>query len=236
MKKILIALLCMVLGASMMMAQNAEVSTGTLNSKKEASANDTVNNYVDMPFDIADFFAMLDNREVLLVDYASRSDLVVASKEEINSDGFHAFKVLEKDSINMELAFENGFEYQVVRLEKGIVALIKTHVIPQQDSEIVFFDENHTSLSADKYFKAPKLKDWLTDEGKKNRKIVEQKVPFLIVKYHYNPKTSILTLTNNLKDYFIINEWDELAPYFKSELKYKWNKKKFNQLKNYIDL
>lgn len=231
MKKILIALLCMVLGASMMMAQNAEVSIGTLNSKKEASANDTVNNYVDMPFDIADFFAMLDNREVLLVDYASRSDLVVASKEEINSDGFHAFKVLEKDSINMELAFENGFEYQVVRLEKGIVALIKTHVIPQQDSEIVFFDENHTSLSADKYFKVPKLKDWLTDEGKKNRKIVEQKVPFLIVKYHYDPKTSILTLTNNLKDYFIINEWDELAPYFKSELKYKWNKKKFNQLK-----
>ena len=141
------------------------------------------------------------------------------------------YKIVAQDSTNVEIEVNRNWYYQLVLLDENLFALITTHAIPQQDSEIEFFDFKWDQLPTKKFFKVPELRDWLTDSGKKNIKEVEKKVPFLIVYYKYNPTTKILTLTNNLKDYFIVNEWNELAPFFKSELKYEWSKKKFKQIK-----
>lgn len=140
-------------------------------------------------------------------------------------------RVTHRDSAYMEIDVAPNYKYQLVLPKDDLVMLISTHALPQQDSEIAFYDFEWNKLPLKKYFKTPLLSDWLTNEGKKNRATVEKKLPFLLVKYYYDVDSKILTLTNNLHTYFISSEWDKISPFMKKELRYKWNGKKFNKIK-----
>lgn len=140
-------------------------------------------------------------------------------------------RVIQADSAYLEIDVAPNFKYQLVLLKKDLMMLVTTHALPQQDSEMAFYDFKWNKLPLKKYFKTPLLSDWLTDEGKKNRATLEKTLPFLLVKYYYDVDTNVLTLTNNLHTYFIASDWAKISPYMKNELKYKWNGKKFSKIK-----
>lgn len=240
MKKKIILILSAIIASISMSAQvvNIEI-TDAVDSCAQIEAIDTLKgDYFtseedfsaieeDMPMPL-DLFLSAPSKTIRLINEYSRLLLIYDDEQEAldMTDG-DSCRVVANDSVNFEVEFNSGFRYQVVLLNDELVMLITTHVLPVQDSDIEFFDVNWESRSIDKYFKTPKLNDWLTKEGKKNRKKVEETVPFLIVKYHYDANSGILTLTNNLKEYFIAETWTGLAPYFKTEIKYKWTGKKF---------
>lgn len=134
---------------------------------------------------------------------------------------------LDDESIDIEVS--PVLKYQLVVLSHDRIMLISTHSIPQPDSEVAFYDMEWNKLPVDKCFAVPVLSDWLTATGKKNREKVEDIVPFMIVGCRYDVKSGVLTLTNNLKDYFVADDWGRLNAYFHATLQYKWNGKSFKK-------
>ena len=182
----------------------------------------------------ATYLMLIAPTDVIALDYEERFQVSkIAENDTLSSNVFYGdtCRVIRCDSAYMEFDVAPNLKYQLVLLKDNLIMVVTTHLLPQQDSEVAFYDFDWNQLPLKKYFKTPLLSDWLTNDGKKNRAVLEKKLPFLLVKYYYDVDTNVLTLTNNLHTYFIASDWAKISPYMKSELKYKWNGKKFNKIK-----
>lgn len=133
------------------------------------------------------------------------------------------------DSTCVEIKASDVLQYQLSMPAKDLIVLISTHSIPMPDSDIAFYNFEWEKLPAEKYFSAPKLADWLTNEGKKARENVENVVPFIAASYNFDVESGVLTITNRLKDYFDKNTWQQVSKWLSPQLKYKWTGKKFKK-------
>ena len=140
-------------------------------------------------------------------------------------------RVTNIDSLSISVDVSPVLKYQLALPAKNVIMVITTHAIPQPDSEVAFYDSEWNQLPSSKFLITPSLSDWLTEQGRKNREEVENTVPFLIVSYYYDANRGILTLTNNLKDYFVDREWKVLSPNLHEKLQYRWNGKCFKRQK-----
>ncbi|MBE6318451.1 MAG: DUF3256 family protein [Bacteroidales bacterium] len=133
------------------------------------------------------------------------------------------------DSTCIEIKASKVLQYQLSMPAKNLIVLISTHSIPMYDSEIAFYDFEWEKQPVEKYFTAPSLTDWLTNDGKKVRDDVENAVPFIIASYNFDVESGVLTITNQLKDYFGKNTWRQVSKWLSPQLKYKWNGKHFKK-------
>ncbi len=130
----------------------------------------------------------------------------------------------------------NSTTYEVALLPTRtdtLIAVIETLNSHISDSHIDFYDTTWKPVrNPHKIFTQPTLGEWLTSEGKKQRDIVEEKVPFLLISYRYDETEEVLTLTNNIAHYFVDEDWRTLEPLLHKELKFKWDGSKFNLIKS----
>ncbi len=190
-------------------------------SKAEASAKTC---FSSAPASV--FPAMTESDRLDMIDYFESG----YNRPTLNAFG-DSCRVTHLDDESVDIEVSPVLKYQLVVLPQNRIMLISTHSIPQPDSDVAFYDMEWNNLPVDKCFAVPVLSDWLTATGKKNREIVEDIVPFMIVSYRYDVKNGVLTLSNNLKDYFVADDWDRINAYFHATLQYKWNGKSFKKLK-----
>lgn len=168
-----------------------------------------------------------------MLEENTRLDMIDYYESAYNRPSLNVFEdssmVTYCDSTCIKIKASEILQYQLSMPAKNLILLISTHSIPMYDSEISFYDFEWEKLSTEKYFSSPKLADWLTDDGKKMRDDVENAVPFIIASYNFDVESGVLTITNQLKDYFDKNTWQQVSKWLSPQLKYKWTGKKFKK-------
>lgn len=56
-------------------------------------------------------------------------------------------------------------------------------------------------------------------------------VPFMLAEYVYDPATSTLSLTNNLKEFLSPDVYQLVSDYLRPSLTYRWDGKRMNPVK-----
>lgn len=182
-------------------------------------------------------FAGAPNRIFPMVDSITKLDMIdyynsggiVASKNAF--DGESRITKINPEQVNVKMS--DASEYQIIILpskKDSIIAVISTLATPIEDSNIKFYDCEWNDLQ-DVKFEEPKLKDWLTDEGKKSIADVENTIPFILVSYFYDPSFKTLMLSHNMAEYVSEENRGAVEKWLKPNLKYQWTGKKMKLLK-----
>lgn len=173
-----------------------------------------------------------------MIDESARLDMIDYYNSPTNVGATNVFsgrsRITEIVPGSMRIAMTSASRYQLVELPVAadtLVAVITTILTPAPDSKIAVYGSDWTIIPTEKVFKTPEMKDWLTDIGKKNKKVVESLVPFMLVGYDFDPSTMTLTLVNNMQSYLSEEVYDKVKPYLHEKLAYRWNGKKFETVK-----
>ncbi len=106
---------------------------------------------------------------------------------------------------------------------------ISTISTPADDSSVSFYDKSWRPLES--LMREPELDDWLTEEGKKERRDVENAVPFILSRASFDPVTSILTITCHPEEYLPEEALPVAKRGLRESLSYRWDGKKMTPLK-----
>lgn len=104
-----------------------------------------------------------------------------------------------------------------------IIAVIQTLTVEQANRPATHVNDSRLTIYSRQWQPLPKLwsepgiKQWLNDEGRRNRQKAEDSNPFIMAEYSLDPKTGILTLFNR----------SEKQQYLETFLRYKWTGKGF---------
>ena len=168
-----------------------------------------------------------------MLEENTRLDMIDYYESSYNRPSLNVFEdsslITYCDSTCIEIKASEVLHYQLSMPAKNLIILISTHSIPMPDSEIAFYDFEWEKHPTKNYFLAPKLADWLTNEGEKVREDVENVVSFIIASYNFDVESGILTITNQLRDYFDKNTWQKVSKWISPQLKYKWTGKIFKK-------
>lgn len=171
------------------------------------------------------------------IDRGTRLDMIDYFKSGSDKASANAFgnesRITSLDPQSVVVDIDNGVECQFFVLDtrgkKPLIGVIFTLDTPIADSDLSIYTSRWER--EEKAFAAPKLADWLTSAGKKQRKQVEEAIPFIMASYVYDPATLTLTITNNTADYFCEADAPAELALLKDKLAYKWNGHKFTLLK-----
>ncbi len=109
------------------------------------------------------------------------------------------------------------------KLDK-IIMLSRTLKTPADDSTVTFYDTDWKEIKD--LFTVPTLDDWMLPEAKKNRKDVENAIPFVLARLEYFPEKGMITFTNNLPDYIPEESLGIAESSIKKSLTFRWNGKR----------
>lgn len=120
---------------------------------------------------------------------------------------------------------------QLLPTAKGdtVIMRISTISTPADDSSVSFYDKSWRPLES--LMREPELDDWLTEEGKKERRDVENAVPFILSRASFDPETSILTITCHPEEYLPEEALPVAKRGLRESLSYRWDGKKMTPLK-----
>lgn len=142
--------------------------------------------------------------------------------------------VISEDSLSVTFMNTATTKCQIFVLNHDskcpIIGLIQTFDTPTLESAISFYDCQWQPL-AKSPLQSPKLDQWLTPEGRKQRALVQESIPFILSKAAYSPRTHAITFTLTLPDYFSEQDKPEALGLLREQLFYQWNGKKFKQIK-----
>lgn len=113
--------------------------------------------------------------------------------------------------------------------KKPVLMLIETLVLPEHDSRVRFFDSQWQELK-NPPMKQPQLADWLVDKNAVHRDEVEYVLPFMLSTASFNPEDMTLIYTSTADSYFA-GEKPAALKYLRPRLVYKWDGKKFRQVR-----
>lgn len=182
--------------------------------------------FADAP---ASMFPLLDrNTRLDMIDYfnsgsTTESQNAMQGKSRVTS--------LTPDDIKVDMT--DASSYQISLLPSGndtIIAVIQTIATPAHDSHINFYNRSWQELK-NGCFTPPAMDDWLSESGKKNDGEVAAMVPFMLAEYVYDPATSTLSLTNNLKEFLSPDVYQLVSDYLRPSLTYRWDGKRMNPVK-----
>lgn len=105
-----------------------------------------------------------------------------------------------------------------------IIMLARTLKTPAEDSTVAFYDTSWNELKG--LFTVPSLEDWMLHEGKKNRKDVENAVPFVLARLEYFPESKTVTFTNNLPDYIPEESLGIATSAIRKTITFRWDGKR----------
>lgn len=152
-----------------------------------------------------------------LVDYARDGRV---NRELVSAFGAKS-SILSLDSVQAVLQPDSAQTLTLTLLPmKGdtLIALIQTLETPAKDSRMVIY--NRQWRPQPKLWSEPGIKQWLNDEGSKNRQKAEDSTPFIMAEYALDPATGILTIYNRTEN----------QQYLKHFLRYQWTGKAFKPL------
>lgn len=203
----------MVLAAAAVMQADGQTTAGDM--------------FVNAP---AELLPMLPrNTRLDMIDYF-KSSLPNASANLLQ--GKSRITALSADNVEIDVSGASSYQLALLPMGKDTVAVfIETYHTPVADSSIRFVTRGWEPVAGN-LFEEPVLADWLSADGKRSRRDVEDAVPFILAEYRYDPSTRMLTVTNNTESYFPEDEYGAVAPLLRKQLLYSWNGKRMVPVKN----
>jgi len=203
----------------------------TVTDTLQAAVNDTLkvnlsasDLFVNAPMSI---FPTIDPMTRMdMIDYF-RAGSEKASKNLIGGD----CRIIEDTPDKLVFMTSDVSEYLLALLpsrsaESGkIIMLSRTLKTPAEDSSVSFYDTAWKKLEG--VFTMPSLEQWILPEAKKNRKDIENAVPFIMAKIEYSPDSQSMTLTNKLPDYLPEEYLKVASPSIRESMTFRWNGKRF---------
>lgn len=199
--------------------------SGSFGAYAQLTASDA---FVSAP---AAVFPLLNNSTRLdMIDYFNSGSSTTSTNA---LKGKSRIVSLETSKLSIDMTDASSYELVILPKKGGgsLIGLISTVATPAPDSNLGVYSDDWKSNITETVFKKPVLVDWLSAEGKKNKDEVEMLVPFLLISYDFDPKSGVLTLTNNTKQFLSEDVYSIVSPYFLPSLKYKWDGKAFSALK-----
>lgn len=188
----------------------------------------------EKPLTAADLFVSAPASVFPTIDPLTRMDMI---------DYFHAgsgkpsknlvggeCRITEESPEKLTVKTSDVSEYTLAVLPQSsgkgkIIMLSRTLKTPVEDSTVTFYTTDWKEIKG--LFTVPTLEEWMLPEGKKNRKDVENAVPFVLAKLEYFPDRQAMTLTNNLPEYIPEESLGIAGASLHKSLTYKWNGKRF---------
>lgn len=182
---------------------------------------------------VAELFASAPDAVFPLLNRNTRLDMIdyfnsgSATSSRNSLDGQSRVTGIEPDRMTFLLSEATECELALLPAANDTVLLMITTVrTPVADSKVTFYNLDWKDMATDKFFTPPLLADWLTADGSRDRDMVEGLVPFMLVSYGFDPKSSTLTLTNNMRDFLSEDVYSIVSESLKPTLKYIWDGKK----------
>lgn len=174
-------------------------------------------------------FPLLDtNTRLDMIDYF-RAGMKTESKNALGGGS----ALLDLSDASMRVKMSDASVDQVFLLPTAgadtIIGVIRTVATPGHDSSMTLYTSKWQSVPAAQKFSAPVLRDWVTDAS--HLPDVEAVVPFMLTGYSYDPATSTLTLTNNLKGFLSEDIYEMVSAYMLPSLTYSWDGRRFTRRK-----
>lgn len=146
-------------------------------------------------------------------------------------DGQMRITDLTPDHLGAELGTVHTLDIYLLPTANDTLALyISTLAVPVKDATVNVVRRDSVDVTS-RVFKAPAFREWLTPQGRKERKYVESELPYIGIGYTYSPSTGILTLTPEYPATLSREVMEKLEPMLLGQLRYKWTGKKFAPLK-----
>ncbi len=183
----------------------------------------------------ADYFVSAPLSVIPTIDKMTRMDMIDyfragsdrASKNRFGGD----CRILEDSHEKIVISTSDASEYTIALLPTAgrkldrLIMVIRTLKAPAEDSSISFYDSDWKEVSD--IFTLPLLEDWMLPQAKKkNRKDIENAIPFIMAKCNYSPDDYTITLTTNLTDYIPEEALDLAKKSIKKSIVYHWNGKR----------
>lgn len=188
----------------------------------------------EKPLTAADLFVSAPASVFPTIDPLTRMDMIDyfqagSGKPSKNLVGGEC-RIIEESPEKLTVKTSDVSEYTLAVLPassgKGkIIMLSRTLKTPVEDSTVAFYTTGWKEIKG--LFTVPTLEEWLLPEGKKNRKDVENAVPFVLAKLEYFPDRQAMTFTNNLPEYIPEESLGVARSSLRKSLTYKWNGKRF---------
>lgn len=180
--------------------------------------------------DITGMFTSAPQRIFPLLDTNTRLDMIdyykanMTNESQNNLGGYSRITRLDPGMIEVKMSDASDVQFFLLDGKKGpMTGIVTTVSMPARDSRLAIYDSDWRQC--DNLFKAPVLRDWMTDPSRQAE--VEMVVPFMVTEYKYNPADKTLTLSNNLKTFLSDDIYEMVAPLMKTQIVYVWNGSKF---------
>lgn len=180
--------------------------------------------------DITGMFTSAPQRIFPLLDTNTRLDMIdyfkanMTNESQNNLGGYSRITRLDPGMIEVKMSNASDVQFFLLDGKKGpMTGIVTTVSMPARDSRLAIYDSDWRQC--DNLFKAPALRDWMTDPSRQAE--VEMVVPFMVTEYKYNPAEKTLTLSNNLKTFLSDDIYEMVSPLMKSKIVYVWNGSKF---------
>ena len=105
-----------------------------------------------------------------------------------------------------------------------VIMLVTTLKTPAEDSSVKFYTTSWKEIPG--LFRVPLLDDWMLPEARRNRKDVENAVPFVIAKLEYFPDQKRAVLTHDLPSFIAEEMLGVAKSSLRDKLTFRWNGKK----------
>ncbi|MCM1319595.1 MAG: DUF3256 family protein [Muribaculaceae bacterium] len=183
--------------------------------------------FVDSPSKALNVIARSTRMDML--DYAKAGSDYKAVNEFY---GVSTIKSISDSCISVDLTqVTNARIFTLPTAKGGIAAIIYTvDTNGAADSQIEFYDGNLRPLKLTNFFKPPVLDSFIRPKYRKDKSVVNQLntvIPFIALKYEYEPESSTLTATLSLKELVTQEDYKQVAGYLYPSLSYRWTGKKW---------
>lgn len=182
----------------------------------------------------AEFFVDAPTAVIPTIDRTTRLDMIDYFNAGSDKPSRSAFggdcRILQLTPESISFTTSDTADYTLSLLPsknrgEKIIMLVRTLRTPAEDSSAKFYTTSWEEIRG--VFEVPMLNDWLNETGKRQRRDVENAVPFVLAKMVYIPDEKLLTITNNLGEYIPEESLDLAKESLHQQLRFRWNGKKF---------
>ena len=169
-----------------------------------------------------------------MVDYYQEADSIYKAMN--GMEGFSELKKLTKNYLDVSITPVTRMEIIILDPlpKKGPVAAVLYTVGGDgqaADTDMTFLDRNMKELPRKKYLEYPDITEFFDLADGKEKKEIEELVPFPTIEFTTIDETSSLKARLTVGEFMGKENYDKIKKYMKPGLSYRWNGKKYELIR-----
>ena len=203
----------------------------TVRAEKENDNIDAYSAFMNLPQEVLPIIDKSTRFEML--EYF-RADSIYNATNKLN--GISRIDSLTNDFIDVMVSEASHLSIKILPGKKGekYIGVIYTFDGPAADSKLYFFDESFNALDTEKYFKAPKLKEFFDiPKGSitKTDELVDM-ISFPTIEYRFYSNSNDLSLKLTVGEHINQDDYNIMKLFLLPEVTYEWQNNKYKKLKS----